>query len=196
MQTTTKSRAPTQTAEAPNLDNGNSRPLKIDASKIVTPWQKMEVTIQGERLLQNKYFQKPKGSKKVEEDFEKRCHMIGDKIYGINAAAIKESTVCAAKDAGVDMKTARRLFLVIEPFPEIKCEKAEARFDMAKIRGAYVEVMRAQFTNWSIDFTFEFNSERLDPVELIRWVMMAGKSVGIGSWSPLCKGSYGTFTVV
>ncbi len=60
---------------------------------------------------------------------------------------------------------------------------------------ARVMVYRPMFKKWKLDFTLEMDDTILSSQKIKDCIEQAGKSVGLGSYRPDCKGTYGKFKV-
>lgn len=63
--------------------------------------------------------------------------------------------------------------------------------------GTAVAIVRPRLREWYVDVSFSLNLEG-EPIgvdKIKRCFDIAGKSVGVGSWRPQCKGSFGRFRI-
>ena len=54
---------------------------------------------------------------------------------------------------------------------------------------------RAQFDTWGAVFTVEVDEELVDKAQLLKWLDVAGRRIGIGDWRPATSGDRGRFEV-
>ena len=54
---------------------------------------------------------------------------------------------------------------------------------------------RAKFDQWACDFTVEVDDELVDKDQLLTWLDIAGRRIGLGDWRPEKSGDYGRFEV-
>ena len=55
---------------------------------------------------------------------------------------------------------------------------------------------RAMFDNWSVEFVVEVDDELCDRPQLMTWLDIAGRRIGLGDWRPEKSGIHGRFEVV
>ena len=54
---------------------------------------------------------------------------------------------------------------------------------------------RAKFdTPWSCTFEVDVDDELIDQIQLLEWLDIAGRQIGVGDWRPEKSGTYGRFT--
>ena len=58
-----------------------------------------------------------------------------------------------------------------------------------------IERTRAKFDTWSVTFLLEAEDELVDQPQLITWLGIAGRRVGMGDWRPEKSGDYGRFVM-
>ena len=54
---------------------------------------------------------------------------------------------------------------------------------------------RAKFDAWGVTFTIEVDPELCDKEQLLNWIDIAGRRIGLGDWRPEKSGHYGRFGV-
>ena len=55
---------------------------------------------------------------------------------------------------------------------------------------------RAKFdTPWSCTFEVDVDEELIDQSQLVEWLSIAGRQIGIGDWRPQTSGTFGRFSV-
>ena len=55
---------------------------------------------------------------------------------------------------------------------------------------------RARFdTPWSCQFEIDTDEELIDKTQLLEWLDIAGRQIGLGDWRPQTSGTFGRFTV-
>ena len=54
---------------------------------------------------------------------------------------------------------------------------------------------RAKFDDWGVTFTIEADDELVDREQLVTWLDIAGRRIGLGDWRPERSGHYGRFEV-
>ena len=54
---------------------------------------------------------------------------------------------------------------------------------------------RARFEDWGCIFVVDADDEVVDRDDIVRWLKMAGKRMGIGDWRPQKSGQFGRFQV-
>lgn len=54
---------------------------------------------------------------------------------------------------------------------------------------------RAKFDSWSITFTVEVDDELVDQAQLLRWLDVGGRRLGLGDWRPEKSGSFGRYAI-
>ncbi len=52
---------------------------------------------------------------------------------------------------------------------------------------------RAKFDEWGVVFTVECDDELVDRDQIITWLDIAGRRIGLGDWRPTKSGHYGRF---
>ena len=53
---------------------------------------------------------------------------------------------------------------------------------------------RAKFDEWAVTFIVEADPELVDREQLLRWLDIGGRRIGLGDWRPEKSGRYGRFT--
>ena len=54
---------------------------------------------------------------------------------------------------------------------------------------------RAKFDRWGVTFTVEVDDELVDREQLLAWLDIGGRRIGLGDWRPEKSGHYGRFEV-
>lgn len=55
---------------------------------------------------------------------------------------------------------------------------------------------RAKFDEWGLTFTVDVDDELVDEEQLLSWLDIAGRRIGLGDWRPTKSGHYGRFETV
>ena len=64
------------------------------------------------------------------------------------------------------------------------------------VKGNRIERTRAKFdTPWSCTVTVDVDVELIDRKQLLEWLEIAGRQVGLGDWRPEKSGMHGRFNV-
>ena len=61
---------------------------------------------------------------------------------------------------------------------------------------ARIERTRAKFDEWSLTFRLDTDEELVDQTQLVSWLDIAGRRIGLGDWRPEKSGTYGRFETV
>ena len=54
---------------------------------------------------------------------------------------------------------------------------------------------RAKFNEWALTFTVEVDPELIDQDQLLNWLDIGGRRLGLGDWRPQTSGTHGRFEV-
>ena len=54
---------------------------------------------------------------------------------------------------------------------------------------------RAKFDDWAVTFVVEADDELVDQEELLAWLDIGGRRIGLGDWRPQTSGHYGRYKV-
>ena len=126
------------------------------------------------------------------------------------APAIPETAVGAATEAGAKKRRqgpqVRGGLMVLETVFEYDREKygttqqeigRSAQFTVpVVVKGNRIARTRARFdTPWSCTVTVDVDGELIDREQLLEWLEIAGRQVGLGDWRPEKSGAFGRFNV-
>lgn len=64
------------------------------------------------------------------------------------------------------------------------------------VSGSRIVRTRAKFDEWACAFVAECDDELVDKDQLLRWLSLAGRRIGLGDWRPQKSGHYGRFEVL
>ena len=126
--------------------------------------------------------------------------------WGFPVTAIKQAAIMAASRNEIDVKTTtlRGSFFIHGEGPamlaEVKGCVPEMREDMVRVGGISKTAdirHRAQFSDWFMDLTIDYNANGpITPEQIVNLINLGGFTCGIGEWRPEKDGSFGMFQVV
>lgn len=185
------------------------KPLNIDH---------LQVTIEGTSpLIQHKWAEKAleemrakHAGKKTknrdirdpEDEAKNAMYTTDDGQPGIPLLALKSALIGAAhKDIGIEKTLVRKAIFLMGGGVNMVIPLSE--FSPPKIREDYVRVgmggtdlrYRPQFDHWKVIIQIEYDSDLLQPADILNLINRAGFGIGICEWRPEKGGEFGRFTV-
>jgi len=159
-----------------------------------------ETSIDELEKKQTKEATNKKGAREPKKEFKEHQHYIqnnGKVINGFPSAGIKKALVSAGgRFADEKMTKLRGAFSIPCELVEIKGSKPVMQTDAVNIRGIGSLAYRPRFDNWTLEVPVIFNESIISAGQILNLFQLAGFSVGLGSWRPECKGSYGQYEVL
>lgn len=150
-------------------------------------------------FLDSMYWLTERPKENTPKAFEKALK--GGAKFGFPVGAIKMAGNSAAYRGGWvknQMQLRGTYFLKTDfgDMAEIKYKSIECREDMVRVQGSADLRYRAQFNEWYMDMTLEFNDGgeyTLD--QIINVINAGGFGVGIGEWRPERDGDFGRYHI-
>lgn len=125
--------------------------------------------------------------------------------WGFPVTAIKTAAIMAASRNNLDLKTTtlRGAFFIHGEGPDMLAEVKgcvpEMREDMVRVGGISKTAdirHRAQFSDWYMDLTIDYNTNGpITPEQIVNLINLGGFTCGIGEWRPEKDGSFGMYRV-
>lgn len=137
-----------------------------------------------------------RGPEQIEQEYRDSMYIRDDGKYGFPAIGFKAAVVTAANDAGIQKVLARRAFHIVgDELVEIEGEPA-MRTDRVTVGMGSTDLRyRAEFKEWSAEFTIKYNQGVITLEQLVNLFRIAGFGVGVGEWRPEKDGIHGTWDV-
>jgi len=185
----------TEIIEIPQLKIGTLiLNIKGDTALIVHKW-----AAKAKKAIQDKGEGKPiqgRVKRNPENEYKDCFYNHPDGGYGFPAIAFKNAAVRAAKDAGINMTDARRMFHINNEFVKIEGTPS-MREDMVRVATGGADIRyRPEFKEWSTELIIEFNSTVISAEQITNLFYLAGFGVGVGDWRPEKNGNFGKFSIV
>lgn len=164
-------------------------------------------TIQGDTpLITNR--RSPVQHTDPDKAFRAALYYISDDEYGFPAIMFKSAIVRVVSrynsdSTGLPPATTRvAIRRAIQVFGDIEYDMAtiggipSLRRDVVDRPGSHCKPwIRAAFTEWSTMLRLVYNSRILNQDQIVNMFNIAGKTIGVGSWRPECRGTCGKFHV-
>jgi hypothetical protein len=123
----------------------------------------------------------------------------GKKVYGHPKEAFVHAMASAAGRvgehkmteirAGIRVASEHDLIPIEGPTPELDTK-------MGRIKGTFTPAYRPRYWPWEMKVPLEFDLGVVNDEQVIRILQDAGRCIGLGSYRPENKGTFGTFVVV
>ena len=79
---------------------------------------------------------------------------------------------------------------------DVLCKNEQVQFTApVVVQRARILRTRAKFDTWGVIFTVEADDELVDQSQLLTWLDIGGRRLGLGDWRPEKSGHYGRFEV-
>lgn len=136
-----------------------------------------------------------------EEEFKAAIYRTKDGQQGIPGMALKTAIITAAhRDLGIERTLVRKALFLVTNDPEkvlplIGPEPVQ-REDAVGVGMNGTDLRyRPMWEDWSVEVTFEIDSELLTTEDVVTLVNRAGFGVGICEWRPEKNGEFGRFEI-
>ncbi len=140
----------------------------------------------------------PKTERNPEEEAKAATYFTSDGTYAIPAMGVKSAMIAVAhKDLGFP-KTVIRKAVRFHTSEEIPMEASDPliREDIVRVGNQQADIRyRPEFRDWAAVIRISYDTEALNPQDLVNLVDRAGFAVGLGEWRPERDGEFGTFEV-
>lgn len=138
-----------------------------------------------------------KAPKDPQADYKGSFYVDENGHHAFPCSAFKNAGVAACRFVdGLPMTVARGGFFVIGDYAKI-IGKPRMREDNVRVgRGVADLRYRAEFPEWRVNVTVDFNPRVLTAEKVINLLNHAGFHVGVGDWRPEKNGNHGRFHVL
>lgn len=143
---------------------------------------------------------KERGILDAEKEYQEAMHLTENGEYGIPVTAIKASMINAAhKDIGIEKTLVKKSIYIpcddANDVIPIQCEEPIMREDWVRVGTGTDLRYRPEFRKWSCNVTIIYNSDNLQPTDIVRLLNLAGFGAGLLENRPEKGGDNGRFEV-
>ena len=153
-----------------------------------------------EQGTQNRAMRRKRDPKNFEAQFKGSLHISTDGWYGMPCSAFRAAMIEACKTIGYPM-TRAKLFQFIEPDGRdrdtgeglVRIEGKPIQDErIGKLASGVADILtRARFDEWSATVKIKWDSDALQPTDVVNLLARAGVHVGVGAGRPGSKNSCG-----
>lgn len=116
--------------------------------------------------------------------------------YGIKGAAFHAALINAARFIGLPMTVMTGLVRVTGPeYLELIAPPPVVDVRMAFQQGKPMPACRPRWNEWEVQVPIRWDNLLLPKESLVALIQQAGDKIGVGSFRPQCKGTFGTFSL-